>query len=245
MNRSRNRTFVAIALLSIAAVSGTAAASASATGTTAYTCTAGSGAGFSDAHCVKAVGSGATFVHVPITQATDVEITNAGTANGTTESTPATFKAQIMGVELSVACTTVGGKGKMENGTSGAEMIFSGTAVLVFSGCTVEQLPDCTVSGGSVTTNSLTFTTAGQGMGAKVAPTTGTVLANVTIDGCNLNVTLPLTGSLVLTPNGATLNTTHNEITLQNTLKFAGQKAGLSLSLTSIGPSGAGLAFTT
>lgn len=249
MDRPGNRTLLSIALLIVAAVSGSAAANASAAGTTAYTCAAGSGAGFSDAHCVNAVGSGAAFVHAPITQTTNITITNAGTANGTTESTSATFKANIQGVEIPFVCTTVSGKGSIENVSIGSEMVAFGHAEITFSGCTPELGTGCTVSGGAVTTEPLTFTTAGQEMGVKFAPTgPGTTLVTFTVDGCDqpgLNRTYPITGSLVATPNGATLNTTHSGVTVQGTLKMLGFKAGLSSSLTLKGPSGAGISFTT
>src|ERR1700712_1321327 len=162
MNRPGNRTLLSIALLAVVAVSGIATASASATGTTANTCTAGTGAGFSDSHCLTAVGSGASFVHAPITQSTHFKVTNSSTANSTSESTPATFKANIKGVEISVVCTTVSGDGSVENGLIGAEMTASGTAEITFSGCTPELGSGCTISGGgSVTTNPPTFTTPG------------------------------------------------------------------------------------
>ena len=85
-------------------------------------------------------------------------------------------------------------------------------------------------------------------MGVKIAPTPpATTLVTFTIDGCDmpgLNMTLPITGSLVATPNGATLNTTHTEITIQGTLKIGSSKVGLSSSLT-LKTAAGGIAFTT
>ncbi|HET7445872.1 MAG TPA: hypothetical protein VFJ57_14575, partial [Solirubrobacterales bacterium] len=58
------------------------------------------------------------------------------------------------------------------------------------------------------------------------------------------NNTFPVTGSLKLTPSGATLTTTHAGITEQNTLKFGGVKAGLESSLTPRGEAEGGEGWT-
>jgi hypothetical protein len=238
------RTALAVVLLGIVAGSGVGIGSASAD-TTAVTCNpATGGGGFSDSHCVNKVTDGATFIHqgFPENTSSPITIVNAGMA--------ATIKSNIGGLEISVACTTASGSGIL-NTQGGAEMYSFGTAGITFSGCTVENTVGCTVSGGTVTTKPLVFTTKGQGMGVKFAPETPSVLAEIVIDGCpapitGLNGTWPLTGSVVLTPHGATLTSEHTETTIQGTLIWFGtHKAGLASSLTLKGPSGAGVAFTT
>lgn len=246
MNKVRGRALMGASLLAVAVVSSFATAGASAATTTAYTCTAGSGAGFSDEHCLNAVGSGASYVHVPITQSTNITITNAHTANNTTEAAPGTFKMSIAGVEVMLSCTTVNGTGTLVNQFAPPEMIVNGTAELTLSGCTVEQPADCTISGGTITTNPLKFTSALQTMAIKITPEMGSVLANITIDGCSATVfngTWPLSGSLTIAPSGATLTTTHAGTT--GSLTFGSWKVGLSSSLTLKGESGAGISFTT
>jgi hypothetical protein len=244
MRRPRIRTALLVAVLGILAGSGVAAGNASAD-TTAVTCEAGlSIGGFSDSHCVNETVN-ANFVHksFPANTSSPITIVNAGMA--------ATIKSNVMGLEIPIACTTASGSGIL-NTVGGASMYSEGYEVkITFSGCTVEGISGCTVSGGTVTTKPLVFTTKGQGMGVKVAPESGSVLAEIVIDGCPgglgiLNGTWPLEGSVVMTPHGATLTSEHSATTIQGTLLwFGSHRAGLASSLTLKGPTGAGLAFTT
>ena len=236
------RTKIVLALLAVTALSGIAAGTSSATSTTAFTCAGTSGGGgFSDSHCVNKVTDGASFFHSGFTGSTALTVTNAGT--------PATFKANIFGVETSFVCTTVTGTGTIENfpGSLTVEMSAKGTGELTFSGCSFEQIPGCTISGGSFTTKPLSFGTAGT-MTMTVFPTTGTVLAEVAVDGCgspSLNRTWLIEGTVTFAPHGTTLTSTHAEVTGQNSLTLDGHKAGLTSSFVISGPSGAGFAFTT
>ena len=129
-----------------------------------------------------------------------------------------------------------------------------GTAAITFSSCTVASPVGfgCVVSGGTMKTKPLLFTTKGEGMGVKFSPETGTTLGEVKIESCALpasvlNNTWSLSGSVVLTPHSATLTSTHAETTTQGTLTFVGGNvAGLATSLTLKGKvSGAGIAWTT
>jgi hypothetical protein len=238
------RTALLIVALGVLVGSGVAAGSASAD-TTAVTCKAGfSTPGFTDPHCVG-VGMFGSFFHesFPENTSSPITIVNAGMA--------ATIKANVSGLEVSVECTTASGSGIL-NTVGGPPMYSEGYEVkITFGGCTVESTTGCTVSGGTVTTKPLVFTTKGQEMGVKVSPELGSVLAEITIDNCpapitGLNGTWPLKGSVVLTPHGATLTSEHTPTTIQGTLLWFGtHKAGLTSNLTLKGPSGAGLAFTT
>jgi hypothetical protein len=237
------RLGIRIALLA-AVVCVVAAGSASAETTAAVCKPVAGGAGFSDSHCVTSVGAGATFAHetTPVNTQAQISVTNAGMA--------ATLRTNVSGVEVSVACNTASGIGFLENRFPGTiemnvHVIFK---KITFGGCTVENIPGCTVSGGTVETNVLIFSTLGLGMGIKVAPETGSELAWVTIDGCSatfLNGTWPVNGSVVLTPHGVTLTSEHNATTGQGTLSWLGHKAGLTSSLKFVTSNGSGIAFTT
>jgi hypothetical protein len=236
------RTKFVLAVLVVAALSGLATGSASASSTTAFTCApVGAGGGFLDSHCTEKVTDGAHFIHSGFTSSTAITVSNAA---------PATFKANVAGVEISFVCTTVTGTGTIENfpGSLTIEMSAKGTAELTFSGCSFEQIPGCTISGGSFTTKPLSFGTGGLGMAVNVFPTTPALLAEVVVDGCSspaLNRTWLIEGSVLFAPHGTTLNSTHAEVTAQHTLTLDGFKAGLSSSFIVEGPSGSGIAFTT
>ncbi len=243
MSGAGTRAALWIVLLGILA-SGVSAGSASAD-TTAVTCEAGlSVGGFADSHCVNET-INANFFHksFPTNTSSPITIVNAGMA--------ATIKAHVMGVEVSIECMTAGGSGIL-NTVGGPPMYSEAYEVkITFGNCSVEKFPGCTVSGGTVTTKPLVFTTKGQEMGVEVAPENPPILAEVTIDGCPpqtaiFNGTWPLKGSVVLTPHGATLTSEHTPTTIQGTLTWFGpNKAGLTSNLTLKGPTGAGLAFTT
>jgi hypothetical protein len=252
MKRRGIRIAAVVALLAALAASAMTA-SASATNTTGVTCrsTGFGGAGFSDSHCVNAVASGAAFVHESLPQNTSTPITITGGG-----APAATFKATLAGFTLAVSCNGASGTGILN--TQGAnpprEMYSWGTAEITFSLCGIEAPLSftCTVTGGTVQTRPLLWTTEGKGMGVEFAPETGTTLAEATISGCSglaapLNGTWALSGTVVLTPHGATLTSTHAETTMQGTLTLGGSNpAGLTSNLTVKGTiTGAGIAFTT
>jgi hypothetical protein len=248
MSRPRIRAALLVLVLGVLAGNGVAAGSASAD-TTAVTCEAGLVViGFSDSHCTVEAGPG-SFFHRSFPENTSSPITVVSIPG----TTAATVKAHVMGVEVSIVCTTASGTGILNTVGSGATMYSEGYEVkITFGNCTVESLaPGCVVHGGTVTTKPLVFTTKGQGMGVKVEPELGSVLAEITIENCppqaaNFNGTWPLKGSVVMTPHGATLTSGHTETTVQGTLTwFGANKAGLTSSLTLKGPNGDGLAFTT
>jgi hypothetical protein len=211
------------------------------TGYTAFTCkNVGTGNGTrSDAHCLTETPGGA-WTHKSFTKATDLTATNEGTAAGTTAKAPSILEGKAAGVITAIECSTVMGNGTMSNKAAGEEMYIHGEGTLNYSGCIVTKPvgKSCVVKEGKVNTNPLTATTEKQGMDLKFQPKEGETFAEITIEKCTvagLNNTFPVTGSLKveeIETQGATASTTHEKITKQETLKFAGQNAGLSGSLT-------------
>lgn len=120
------RVTIALALLIALLCTAFAAQSASAVqGTTAFTCVEGGATkDFKDAHCdtPSAVGEG-TFGHVEIGEGktTELEITNAKTKNGTSESTPATFTLKGPAGSVEVTCETVSGTSSNVNAAAGVD----------------------------------------------------------------------------------------------------------------------------
>ncbi len=135
------RAVIGLSLLCALLFSAFAAQSASATvGTTAFTCVKGGGSeDFADAHCDEPKAGGG-FGHVAIgEEATTVEVTNAKTANKTTEAKHALFKSTSGGIALEVTCTTAGGEGSLKNIAKGPDggMAVEGAAggTITISGC--------------------------------------------------------------------------------------------------------------
>jgi hypothetical protein len=164
-----------------------------------------------------------------IVGATSVSGTNAKTASATAAATVQKLKGALSGVVTEIQCTGSSGSGSL---TNAAESV-SSTGVIEFSGCSVTAPAGkgCVVTGGKITTKELASTTVGQAAGKlKVSPASGTEFATVSISSCSiaaLNNSFPITGSFVASISGATITTTHEGITTQNTLKFGGVKAGI------------------
>lgn len=226
------RTTIALCALCACTVSAVVTSSAAA-GQTAFGCGGGGSGEFSDAHCINESLGGA-YSHFEIAAPLPVDVTNARTASGTTTPAVSKLKGVVTGVEIEIQCTAVEGSGVMTNAATSV----SATGKLEYSGCSVAKPPSkgCVVTGEKVTTNELTATTNGQAANTvKITPSAGTELAVISIKECSipaLNRSLPVTGSLVVTASGATLSSTHLEITMQGTLKFAGSIAGLEGSVT-------------
>ncbi len=117
------RAVIGLSLLCALLFSAFAAQSASATvGTTAFTCVEGGGEkDFADAHCDEPKAGGG-FGHVAIGESTtSIELTNAKTANKTTEAKHAIFKSTSGGIALEITCATVQGTGSMKNIAKGPD----------------------------------------------------------------------------------------------------------------------------
>lgn len=229
-------TAISIATLALLAVLAFGAAGASAY-QTAVTCAPG-GTQFGDAHCAT---EGSGFGHVEIAEGSSTPIvwTNERTSEETKAAAVWHQKWNFTGVSVSVTCASVGANGSLTNKRNASgEMFMSGTATVNFSSCSVTEPAGkgCVVTGTGFTTNTLAFTTEGQSAGnVKFSPNSGTTLWSIPISGCKgttFNNTYPLTGSFVMSDNGATLTASHLAITGQGTLTANGNKAGLEGAFT-------------
>ncbi len=135
------RAVIGLSLLCALLFSAFAVQSASATvGTTAFTCVSGGGEkDFADAHCDEPKAGGG-FGHVAIGESTTlVELTNAKTANKTTEAKHALFKSTSGGIAIEITCTTAQGEASLKNIAKGPDggMAVEGKegGTLNFSGC--------------------------------------------------------------------------------------------------------------
>lgn len=199
------------------------------------TCVPETGA-YSDAHCVNKSGSGGfNLVEIPSGTETSTTATNEKTASETKAAAPEKMKGSLSGLETEFECTGAAGTGTLVSGTSSS----TATGTLTYSGCKVLKPSGrgCKIAGGSITTNSLRSTTAGQtGSNVKVEPASGTVLGSVTLESCLANkppnTTYSTTGSFIASTSGATQTTTEAAITAQGTLTLGGNPVGTEGSLT-------------
>jgi hypothetical protein len=245
------KTMFGLCVLTAFAVCAFAAQGASAN--TAYECApTTSGAGFSDAHCKTAVGSGAAFKHVEIPVNTSKAITLTNITTGTERST-AKLKSVQSGATIEFQATEVEGAGTMKNKESGGEMWTELETSFIYRGATVTAPAGkgCRISGsggveGVVPTKTLTATTKGLTGQLKFQPMSGTTFAEFTLSGCSvtaLNHAYTATGSLTGNTVGTTTNFEHAATTAQGTWFIFGQKTGLEGSLT-LRTGGNGVAFT-
>jgi hypothetical protein len=253
---NRPRAAVGLCLLCAVAIAalGVQTALGATNGTTGFTCKEKKepgGAGFSGPHCTAAdvVGTGAKYEHVAIPEGTTTEgrVTNTTTEGKTV---PAKLRGSVSGVEVELQAT---GSLGLATGTNkkagGGEHFIEGVGSTTYTGVTVTKPAGkgCKVKGGELATKELRGTSAGQGMEGKLEPASGTEFASVTIEGCSiagLNNTFPITGSIKCPGDGATVLCTHAAVTAQNTLKFAGQKAGIEVTTTATGRANSSEAFT-
>jgi hypothetical protein len=199
------------------------------------TCVPEAGA-YSDAHCVNKTGSGG-FNLVEISSGTEINTTatNAKTASETKAAAPEKMRGALSGVEVEFECASASGTGTLLNGTTSS----TATGTLTYSDCIVTKPAGrgCAIKGGSVTTNKLKSTTAGQtGANVKVEPASGTELGSVPLEGCLANkppsANYPATGSFVASTSGATQTTTEAAITAQGTFLLGGNLVGAEGALT-------------
>jgi hypothetical protein len=230
-------TALGIAAFFAVALSAFSVASASAESTTAYTCVKDAGGTFLGAHCLS-TGSGEKYKHVAFNTKTTTTGTNANTAEETKAARSAILKGSLSGVVTEITCGELHGEGFLENKeTASKEMYIHLEGKLHFTNCVVKAPAGkgCKVKEETITTGELTGSSEGLSGELKVTPKEGSTFVSITIEGCSisaLNNTFPLTGSFKAKSSGATLTTTHADITTQNTLKFGGTKAGFDLGLT-------------
>jgi hypothetical protein len=197
----------------------------------AYTC--GTGTTFADAHCLRPGSGPFGLVEIPNSTPTSFALSSSKTASETTAGTPSQLSGTAAGVAVEIECSSVSGTGSLTNAASSV----SGTGRLTYTGCVTLKPAGkgCKVSGGTINTEELKLTTIGQAANKLKIEQLGTRLANIKIEECSttaLNNTFPTTGSLVVSTNGATVASSKVEIETQNTLKFAGSKAGIGGALT-------------
>jgi hypothetical protein len=241
------RAIASLCMLSALAFSafGAQTAGAATNGTTAFTCrnVGGTSGGFTKAHCKEADKGAGAFAHMAIAEDTTTELigTNEKTGSDTNTTTIWRLKDVTAGIILEFQATGVSATGSMTNKKAGnGEHLAAGTGQIRFAGVTVTAPvgKGCKVKGGEIVTNTLEATTAGQGMGVKFTPLAGEVLAKFEVEGCvaplniHFNTTYEVKGSVVGTPDGATINFTHAGTTAQGTLFLNGQKAGIEGSMT-------------
>jgi hypothetical protein len=237
----------AIATLCVLAVCGVSAQVAGAAGTTGFTCGATEGgAGFSDAHCVTAVGSGAKFGHTAISAGTTTEalVTSDNTAASTTASAPSKLVTKKSGVTVEIECAVMSGTGTGKN-VAGPPMIAEGVVSVEFKACKVLKPLNCTITEPVVVTGAR-FNTFHNGAstterGVKVIPKETIFTQIVMVGGsCVLAGTFPVEGSAIGRPSGATTEFKVGE----DELTFAKEAADLQSVVTSKGRLNSGQSFT-
>lgn len=243
----------AFCVLALAAI---AAPGASAAGTTEYTCKkvikVSEQSGFKASHCKPedAVLFNAEYKHFAIPNGTVTE-TVSYDLNTAEEHTGAKLKATVAGSAIELVAASVSGSGTSSNSESGGEMIASGEGKITYSGVT-EKLLACKVVGlpggeGVVETKQLAASTKGVGDKIKFTPKEGTIFAEFKLEGCAVANTYKVVGSVLATPDGCTINTTHNTVTEEKTLRLqsaAGPLAGIEGTLTRFGRANNLEAFT-
>jgi hypothetical protein len=244
---SGRRAIVGLCMLCALIFSAVAAQGAAAAGTTGFTCAATEGGvGFSDAHCLTAVGSAAKFKHVEIAAGTvtNATITNEKTAAATSASTPAKLVTKKSGVTVEIECTVVTGAGTGQN-VAGPPMKVEGTLTTEYKTCKVLKPANCTVTEPIVVANAkaATFHTGAGATekGVKFSPAAA-IFTEIKLAGatCPLVGTFPVEGSAIGRPNGATtvFNVGEDELT------FAKEPADLQGAATISTRAGAAGAFT-
>jgi hypothetical protein len=241
------RAVVGLCMLCALFVSAFAAQGASAQ--TAVTCAKieakNVGEGFTKAHCKPVDKAGAsekgayTHVNIPPVTTTELTGTNEKTGEKTETKTVTKLKSVRAGVELELQATGVSGSGTMTNKEEGGVQFASGSGTITYSGVTVTKPAGkgCVVTGGTITTNSLSATTKGLTNELLFTPTAGSTaaFANWNVTGCSvsgLNGAYEVTGSVKGQTEGATTNFTHTNTTSQGTLFLSTQKAGIEGTIT-------------
>jgi pectate lyase len=251
------RAIVGVSLLSallFCAFAAQSASAAAAKNTTVVTCKPGNpvGWGFTDAHCTKpTTGPAVQFYHLVDLPPIVVTVTNAKTANETTEAAPTILKGTVFGVKNEITCKTVAGEGSLTNSEPvSKEHRLTGTVTVKFTSCTVNKPSGfgCKVKE-PITVKSNVEGVEGLGagkneMGLEFKPTEGEVFNEITIEGCFIAGTFKTTGTAIGTGSPAptekfsgTTNIFTNAMT-KETLKLAGNPAELSSSATVQGASG-------
>jgi hypothetical protein len=252
------RAIVGLSLLSallFCAFAAQSASAAAAKNTTAVTCLEGGAKDFSDAHCDNAVAPGTgKFGHVAIGLETKkITVTNAKTANNTTEAAPTILKGTVFGVKTEITCKTVSGEGSLTNSEPAAK---THHIIIIIKNCTVNKPAlGCKVKEPievNATAAGVEELGAGKNeMGLEFKPASGEVFNEITIEGCFIAGTFKTTGTAIGTGTPAptakhsgTTNVFTNAMT-KETLKLGGNPAEVSSSTTVNVTGGNPVALTT
>lgn len=219
-------------------------ASAEVVGTTAFTCVKGKGTLHGE-HCTLTGSAPAEYGHVAIAQGETTSITgsSAKTNEGTTGSETTILKATVSGISFELETSEVSASGtltnKIEETTGGKkDHYIHAEGAITYEHVSIKPASQhCEIEGAShnIVTKTLTGTSLNQGDAILIKPKEGEVFTEFTFVNCAtnaLNGLKKLSGSLKATTNGATLIAQHETITIENTLKFGGSKAGLSGKVT-------------
>lgn len=212
-------------------------------GTTGFTCKEKKepgGAGFSDAHCKQAVGTGAKYEHVAIPEGVTTEgrLTNSTTGS---ELSAAVLVSTQSGVEEELRAKQVVGEATGKNTkTAGGEHFSEGTGKSTYKEVEITKPAGkgCKVKGEEIVSKALKGTSLGTGMEGKLEPAEGSTFAEFEIEGCSigaLNGLYKVEGSIRCIGEGSTATYTVAGVTAQGTFKLRGQKAGLGVSTTATG----------
>ncbi len=187
------RTIAGLSLLSaflFCALATQGASAAEAKNTTAFTCVKGGGSlDFKDAHCDETTTAGkGEFGHeqIPIGSKTEIEVTNANTAESTKKSTPFTLKYKTFATHFE--CSTVGGTGTIENTEPTAKVHkVSGALTIELSKCTVINPAKCTLKEPIKMETAFTgvegLGAEANNMGLEFKPAVGETFVTITFEG--------------------------------------------------------------
>jgi hypothetical protein len=226
---------VGMALLCALVFTAFSASSASAiTGTTAFTCVAGSGAGFSDAHCTKAVAKEAKFVHVGFEGTTKFHGTNAKTDPTTEKAESAILKTTLLGVEIEITCEKVFSHGSLTNKVNADKehVIHANEVTILYTGCKYNKPSICKVKGGKIEVTKVTATSEKEGDNIRFKPEVGETFVTIESEGFGCPATAKVNGTVRAQVSGATLTFSEAGTTADKSLSFAGAAAGLEGKVT-------------
>jgi hypothetical protein len=155
------------------------------------------------------------------------------------EPQPIVIWTSVGGAEVQISCGGFTGTGSLVDEEVGGEGVSSGSGIAwKVSECTVNKPTGqgCKVKAGGfsfASAKSVSFE-IGEEVRVKVSPTSGTVLAETTLEGCKtaeLNATYKITGSIILIPEGARQKSTPQS-SEEGKLRIASQPAFVELTWT-------------
>lgn len=258
---TKGKTLIGLTLFCMVVTFAATAHTATATpakNTTLFTCVSGA-KGFSDAHCDTPNLEG-KFGHVAMPLGkTTLSVTNAKTANSTTEAAPAIIKGTVFGVKNEITCKTTTGEGSGTNEEPQSKVHKYGiTLTTHWTSCTVNKPSGL----GCKVKEPIEFKLNGEGveelgagkneMGLELKPAEGETFAEYTLESCFVAGTYKITGTAIAvgTPAptekhwGATAVLTNAKT--KETLKLAGNPAELSAVKTlSMSGGGSPISVTT